>query len=296
MLSSHSDSVDLTRSTALLVVDAQDSFIATLADKDAFLRRIAFTIEAAQTLGIRTLFTEQAPEKLGPTKTALMRKARHPKVFSKKSFSALSAPGIESYLRDKEIYHVLVSGLETPICIYQTALQSVDEDIDATFLSDALGCRRTEDGRLAIEAIRQLDCKVLPSESVFYSLLGSANHPRFRAFTKLVARYSNPNIPMAKILEEPVDSNPDESDSSVKAAAQESEKKPQSGKRSIAKSAAKKRTSRPKKKVAKKKPTESGKKGNDPHPKKRARKNASAKKAARKQVAKKAAKRTASNA
>jgi len=252
MSNSRPKSGDLLSSAALLVVDAQDCFIDTLSEKDAFLRRCAFAIDAAQTLGIRTLFTEQAPGKLGPTNKQLKERAAKSKVFSKRSFSALSAPGIETYLRDNEIYHVLVCGLETPICIYQTALQSLGEDIDATFLTDALGCRRPEDGEVAIEAIRQLDCQALPSETVFYSLLGSATHSRFRPFSKLVATYSNPRIPTAKILSEPANSGQTPSPSSSKETAKRSGKEPRHSKPEKPESTAKKRAEPPKKKAARK--------------------------------------------
>jgi len=133
----------------------------------------------------------------------LFQRAQNPKVFHKTSFSALSAPVIEGFLRDNEIYHVLVCGLETPICIYQTALQAVDEDIDATFLADALGCRRTEDSPVALKAIGELGCQVLPSETVFYSLLGGADHPLFQPFTDLVKTFSDPQFSIQDYLQNP---------------------------------------------------------------------------------------------
>ncbi|MGY8695327.1 MAG: isochorismatase family protein, partial [Verrucomicrobiia bacterium] len=145
MPTNQKDRSDLINTVALLVLDAQDCFIDTLHDKPGFLSRCTFAIDAAQALGITTLFTEQVPNKLGHTNAKLLRRAQSPKLFHKESFSALSAPGIESFLRDNEIYHLLVCGLETPICVYQTGLQAVDEDIDVTFLVDALGCRRAED-------------------------------------------------------------------------------------------------------------------------------------------------------
>ncbi len=184
------DRSELINSVALLVLDAQDCFIDTLHDKTGFISRCAFAIDAAQALGITTLFTEQVPRKLGHTNAKLLRRARAPKVFHKESFSALNAPGIERYLRDNEIYHLLVCGLETPICIYQTGLQAVDEDIDVTFLVDALGCRRADDAPHAIEALRRLGCQVLPTETLFYSLIGEVNHPRFRALNDLVKTFS----------------------------------------------------------------------------------------------------------
>ena len=196
---------ELINSVALLVLDAQDCFIDTLSDKERFLSRCAFVIDAARILGIRTLFTEQVPNKLGHSHARLFRRAQSPRVFHKQSFSALNAPGIERYLRDNEVYHLIVCGLETPICVYQTGLQAVDEDIDITFLADALGCRRSEDAPYALETLRGMGCQVLPSESLFYSLLGDVTHPSFKAFNELVKAFSDPSFDLESYLEsEPV--------------------------------------------------------------------------------------------
>ena len=195
------DRSELINSVALLVIDAQDCFIDTLHDKTGFMSRCSFAIDAARSLGITTLFTEQVPTKLGHTNAKLLRRAQAPKLFHKESFSALSSPGIEEFLRDNEIYHLLVCGLETPICIYQTGLQAVDEDIDVTFLVDALGCRRAEDAAYAIEALRRLGCQVLPSETVFYSLIGEATHPAFRALTDLVKTYAQSEFDIESYLD-----------------------------------------------------------------------------------------------
>ena len=205
------DSNDLISSVALLVIDAQDTFISSLTDSSTFLKRCSFAIEAARTLGIHTLFTEQVPDKLGHTNKELLRRATRPKIFHKTSFSALNAPGIENFLRDNEVYHLLVCGLETPICVYQTALQAIDKDIDATFLSDALGCRRIEDGNVALNAIIGLGCQALPTETVFYSLLSDALHPRFREFSNLVKTYSDQHFSIHEYLQ----SNPKPAKSEV---------------------------------------------------------------------------------
>lgn len=200
MPTNQKDRSDLISTVALLVLDAQDCFIDTLHDKSGFLNRCAFAIDAARTLGITTLFTEQVPNKLGHTNAKLLRRARTPTLFHKESFSALSAPGIENFLRDKEIYHLLVCGLETPICVYQTGLQAVDEDIDVTFLVDALGCRRAEDALHAIQALRGLGCQVLPTETIFYSLIGDVTHPAFRPLNDLVKTFSHSDFDIEAYL------------------------------------------------------------------------------------------------
>ena len=184
-------------SVALLVLDAQDCFIETLSQRDDFLKRCAFAIEAARIMKIHTLFTEQVPEKLGRANELLLKLARNAKTFSKQTFSALGAPGLERYLRDKEIYHLLVVGLETPICIYQTGLQATEEDIDITFLSDALGSRRKEDHSAALEGLRRLGCQVLPSETVFYSLIGEVNSIYFRDFNQIVKTFNEADFDLS---------------------------------------------------------------------------------------------------
>lgn len=181
-------------SVALLVLDAQDTLIDLLYNKETFLKRVAFSIEAARCLGLKIIFTEQSPEKLGRSNKDLLQLAGNPRVFPKQSFSALGAPGIDRYLRDNEIYHLLVVGLETPICIYQTGLQALEVDVEAAFLVDALGCRRQEDEAPTLEALRRLGCQVLPSETLFYSLLAEASSPYFRDFTNLVKAFGQPGF------------------------------------------------------------------------------------------------------
>ena len=210
------DSSDLFSSIALLVIDAQDTFISSLTDSSTFLQRCSFAIEAARTLGLHTLFTEQVPDKLGHTNKELIRRAIRPKIFHKTSFSALSAPGLENFLRDNEVYHVLVCGLETPICVYQTAVQAIDKDIDATFLSDALGCRRIEDGNVALNAIIGLGCSALPTETVFYGLLSDALHPQFKEFSNLVKTYSDQNFSIHEYLQSNLEPAKSETDKTKK--------------------------------------------------------------------------------
>ncbi|MCH6257885.1 isochorismatase family protein [Puniceicoccaceae bacterium K14] len=190
MPDNHKAANEILNSVALLVIDAQDVFIDTIHNREEFLMRTAFVIEAARTLRIKTIFTEQVPNRLGRTNSRLYSLARKPKVFSKNSFSALKSNGIEQYLKNQEVYNLIVCGLETPICIYQTVLNAEEIDIDCTVLTDALGCRREKDGEQVLEAMRKLNCELLPSESVFYSLLSDTIHPLFKQFNNLVSNYA----------------------------------------------------------------------------------------------------------
>ncbi len=177
--------------TALLVLDMQEVFLKSVAGAPALVDRCRFAAEAALLLNIMVLYTEQVPEKLGPVMGQLKALIPEARVFAKTSFSALQADGLLSCLCDEGIEHLLIAGLETPICVYQTSLEAVEKGLSVTVLEDCVGCRRPEDGRSALGFLRtRTGCHVLPSETVFYSILNGAGHPKFGEFTSLVKKYS----------------------------------------------------------------------------------------------------------
>jgi nicotinamidase-related amidase len=176
---------------ALLIVDVQDTFLRALpAAGSPLTRRCAFVAAAAQLLQIPTAFTEQVPVKLGPTNAAVRAAAgSSAKVFGKSAFSALAAEGLGEWLRGQNASHLLIAGLETPICVYLTALDAIAEDYEVTVLADATGGRRPDDFPPVWRLLESAGARLLPSETVFYSILRDATHPQFRDFTALVKQY-----------------------------------------------------------------------------------------------------------
>jgi nicotinamidase-related amidase len=148
-------------------------------------------LETTRLFGIPTLFTEQRPEVLQPTVAELSDLLPDAPRIAKTGFSALTEPTIEEWIQENDIQHILIAGLETSICVYQTALDAINEDIEVTLLSDAIGCRREQDGEVALASLRIHGAHLLPSESIFYSILRDSMHPRFKEFTALVKKYSD---------------------------------------------------------------------------------------------------------
>jgi nicotinamidase-related amidase len=172
---------------ALLVVDVQPTFLKAMPDGEGCLRRCLLAASAARLLGVPVLFTEQVPAKLGPTHPDLLLAAGEGRaVFGKTAFSAFGAPGLAEALGKAEVAQLLICGLEIPVCVYQTAMDALREGLGVTILADAVTGRRSEDGRNCLEALRAAGAHVLPVETVFYSMLGDATHPQFRAYTELV--------------------------------------------------------------------------------------------------------------
>ena len=93
-------------------------------------------------------------------------------------------------MKEKEIEHLLLCGIETSVCVYQTALDALGTQRHVTLLSDCVGARRSADSEVCLQALIRAGVHVLPSESVFYSLLGDVNHSFFKVYTQLVKAYS----------------------------------------------------------------------------------------------------------
>lgn len=184
---------DILEAVALLVVDMQATVLKIIPDAETVTARCGLAVEAARTCGLKVIFTEQVPDKLGGTDPRLRALAPDARVFAKQSFSALQADGLQDYLKQHGIYHLLLTGIETPVCVYQTALHAADFEFDVTVLTDCVAGRRHDDGRTALESLARSNCHLLPAETVFYSMLATSAHPKFRAFTEVVKRYAGPD-------------------------------------------------------------------------------------------------------
>ncbi len=172
-----------------LIVDMQDGFLKAIPNSDTITKRCQFVVEATRILDIPLFFSEQVPAKLGHTHAPLLESAKDPFIFEKNTFSAWQ-PILVDELKAREISHLLVGGIETTICVYQTLLAAQADECQTTLLSDCIGCRRAEDGNQVIDTLARHNILSLPSESVFYSILQSVEHPNFREFTQLVKQYA----------------------------------------------------------------------------------------------------------
>jgi nicotinamidase-related amidase len=177
--------------TLLMCVDMQPKFLGAVTGGARVQRRCEFAVAAANGIGIPIAFTEQVPLKMGNTAAELIELAPQASVWAKNAFSALADEGIrDAVLRQRDVQHILLCGIETPVCVYQTAIAALAEGLEVTVLSDAVGARRVDDAQTCLDALARSGVHVLPAETIFYSLLRDVSHPFFRTYTQLVKGHS----------------------------------------------------------------------------------------------------------
>lgn len=176
----------ISRGLAGLILDVQPRLLGALAKEDSLLDSVKTFAQSMKILGVPLCVTEQVPEKLGPTEEGVDEACRGSTKLPKDTFSAFGCEEFEQWLAKNETTHLLLSGIETPICVYLTAVDALRRKMEVTVLTDCVGCRRESDGEWALRKLERAGCHLLPLESLLYAMLGSAQHDEFRSISKLI--------------------------------------------------------------------------------------------------------------
>ncbi len=174
-------------STFLLVVDMQESFSKVIPDFDSIVGSIALLANVAHLLGMPVVGTEQVPEKLGGTVSEIDELLDEK--LEKTVFDAFRDEKIRERLLGLGRSKVLLTGIETHICVLQTALSALAQGLEVHLVSDATGSTFSGDKEVTLARLLQEGVYVTTSESAVYELLASSDHPRFREVVSLVKDY-----------------------------------------------------------------------------------------------------------
>jgi nicotinamidase-related amidase len=182
----HPRTLDLTQAV-LVVCDLQEAFRPAIDQFERIVQRSAIVAEAAKLLGLPVLVTEQVPAKLGATVEEI-RRALPPDAnpIAKTAFSCCGADGFCEQLAQLRRRQVLLCGIESHVCMNQTAHDLLAGGYQVHLLSDCTSSRTGADRELGIA--RMLGSGAIPSSSemAIFELVRDAKHEHFRAIQKLV--------------------------------------------------------------------------------------------------------------
>jgi nicotinamidase-related amidase len=176
--------------TALLVVDVQDRLAAAMpaARLEALVRNAGILLDAASHLGVRVFATEQYPKGLGHTVAPLAEKLRALGVapVAKTTFDACGDVGLSRPLAALAPRAVVVVGMETHVCVFQTVRELARRGYDVHVPVDAVASR-TEENRVAGVALcERAGALATTTETVVFDWLERAGTEAFKAVSKLV--------------------------------------------------------------------------------------------------------------
>jgi nicotinamidase-related amidase len=178
--------VKLDRSrAALVVVDVQEAFRPAVLDFEQVARNVAILARAARILELPTLVTEQYPKGLGHTVPEV---AEHLDVtpIEKVAFSAVDADGFAGALHKAGRDQVLLCGIETHVCVNQTAEDLIADGVEVHVAQDAVTSRTAENRALGLHKMERSGAVATSVETALFELLGRAGTPEFKEVQALI--------------------------------------------------------------------------------------------------------------
>lgn len=172
----------------LVVIDVQEKLCLAMDHKvlGKLTKNIGILLESAAELNLPVLVTEQYVKGLGETLPELKEKAVSAAYFEKMSFSCCGSAEFVARLKETGRTQVIITGMETHVCVLQTVIELRDAGFEVHVVKDALMSRSKQNWETAMEAMALTGAVPTCTESVLFQLLKVAGSDEFKKLSKLV--------------------------------------------------------------------------------------------------------------
>lgn len=183
------DLLDKERSV-LLIIDIQEKFRNTIPDLHTVIRNTLVLIKAAELLGIPVIVSEQYPQGLGRTVPELTDAlTESTEFYEKTSFGCCGSKEICNALAHHHHHgrsQIIVTGIETHICVNQTVLQLLTEGYSVHIIANAVSSRKEFNKDIGIGKMMYAGAIISSMETALFELIRDASDPSFKILRKLI--------------------------------------------------------------------------------------------------------------
>ncbi len=170
----------------LAVVDVQGKLALLMHEKEKLFSNIQVLIKAAKILNVPILWCRQAPQALGATLPQIADLLDDNEPVDKFCFNCCDSDRFNSRLEQLNKKQVLLCGIETHVCIYQTAIHLSHAGYEVTVIADAVSSRTESNKTFALNKMQTVGIDISTTEMALFELLKTAEHPKFRQIAKLI--------------------------------------------------------------------------------------------------------------
>ncbi len=171
--------------TLFVLVDLQERLLKAIHDNERLTRNVQMLVRGMRVLGVPMLYTEQNPDGLGHTPAEVARLLPGEPIV-KFAFGCCAEPAFVSAVDEQNRRQIVLAGIESHVCVYQTAAGLLERDCEVEIVSDAVGSRTPQNRTLGLEKARALGAAITGIETVLFELLGDARAPEFKQLLSIV--------------------------------------------------------------------------------------------------------------
>ena len=165
--------------SSLLVVDVQDKLLHHVHGWQDLLQNVIWLVRVAKRIGVPVTASEQYPKGLGHTALELARELPEGSIADKVHFSCAAAQCL-SGLPGSERQQVVICGMESHVCVMQTAIELKASGKDVFVVGDSVGSRSPADKACALDRMRDHGIEIVSREMVVFEWLRKAGTPLFK--------------------------------------------------------------------------------------------------------------------
>lgn len=169
----------------LLVIDIQERLAPAMKYEEKVIKNTNILISIAKEMDIPIFFTEQYPKGLGPTVPELKDRLEDAQKFEKISFSACTGEFIE-VLEKKKRNKIIIVGMETHVCVFQTARDLLELGYEVFLVEDGVSSRFEGNHRNGLDLIKGMGATINNTETILFDLLKKAGTTEFKTLSKLI--------------------------------------------------------------------------------------------------------------
>ncbi len=171
----------------VLIIDVQEKLLNAVFNKETLSKKAGIISKTAQILGIPVIVTEQYPKGLGNTVEEVKQVLpENTQFFEKTSFSALNNPEILDAIKSYNKNQIVIFGIETHICVNQTAAALLELGYEVNVVKDACGSRSEIEYEAGLERMKDNGAHILTTEIALFEWLKGAKNPNFKDVQALI--------------------------------------------------------------------------------------------------------------
>jgi nicotinamidase-related amidase len=170
----------------LIIIDIQGNLAQVMHNKENLFTNNIRLIQGFKALKLPIVFTEQIPQKLGQTIPQIAVELDGIKAIAKESFSCCDEINFKESLEELKRSHIVLTGIETHVCVYQTALDLISSGYTVHLVADAVSSRTPENRQVGIDAMKSAGAHITSTEMVLFELLRTAADPKAKELFKIV--------------------------------------------------------------------------------------------------------------
>lgn len=176
--------------SVLVVIDIQDRLVLASKYGVEVANAMSKAARAASVLGIPTVVTEQYPKGLGHTVPQLQESFdENTFITEKAAFSAMLEPEFAEKIQELKNAgkkQIIIGGIETHICVLQTAHDLMKEGFEVYVLKDACASRNKAEYKTGLELLKQYGAKITCLEITLFEWLKTSKNPKFKEVQALI--------------------------------------------------------------------------------------------------------------